>query len=111
MITIDFLGNPLNCKCTVYTRSETTDEFNQPTWSVTVLDCAIFEGKEKQIQREGQTINSYAQIAVKVSVSEKGMVYLAESAELAPPSGSQEILKVFPAKDVDQKIEGYWIWL
>jgi hypothetical protein len=46
-----------------------------------------------------------------VPVSEKGMVYLAESAELTPPSGSQEILKVFPAKDVDQKIEGYWIWL
>lgn len=108
---INFLGNPLNGKCTVYIKSDTTDEFNQPTWTVTVLQCAIFEGKEKQIQREGQTINSYAQIAVKVPVSEKGMVYLGESTELTPPSGSQEILKVFPAKDVDQVIEGYWIWL
>ena len=111
MSTIDFLGNPLNGKCTVYSRSDETDEFNQPIWTATVLQCAIFEGKEKQIQREGQTINSYAQIAVKVPVSEKGMVYLSESAELSPPSGSQEILKVFPAKDVDQTIEGYWIWL
>ena len=108
---INFLGNPLNGKCTVYTKSEESNEYNMPTWTVTVLPCAIFEGKEKQIQREGQTINSYAQIAVKVHVSEKGMVYLGESADLAPPSGSQEILKVFPAKDVDQVIEGYWIWL
>ena len=72
---INFLGNPLNGKCTIYTRSDETDEFNQPTWTATVLQCAIFEGKEKQIQRAGQTINSYSQIAVKVPVSEKGMVY------------------------------------
>ena len=108
---IDFLGNPLNGKCTVYNKSDETDEFKQPTWTATVLQCAIFAGKEKHIQRVGQTINSYAQIAVKVPVSENGMIYLGESTELTPPSGSQEILKVFPAKDVDQVIEGYWIWL
>ena len=104
------LDNPLNSKCTIYTAGA-TDDFNLPTYSRNVVSCAIFEGKQSNIMSQGKEITSNTTIGLKVEPPTQGMVCLGESSEETPPSGSYEILKVSTARDVDQVIEGYWIWL
>ena len=104
------LDNPLSSKCTIYTAGE-ADKFGVATYTSEIVECAIFEGKQTNINLEGKTIVSNTVIGLKINPPVLGMVFMGESIDPAPPSGSYEILKTATARNENQEIEGYWIWL
>ena len=104
------LDNPLNSKCTIFTEAS-KNEYGEPTYTVETLDCAIFEGLQRIINSEGREVVSNTTIGVKTEVNPNGMIFLGETTAFIPPFGSYEIQKVSTARDVDQVIEGYWIWV
>ena len=104
------LENPLNSKCTIFTEVS-KNEYGEPTYSKEVVSCAIFEGLQRLIKTEGREVISNTTIGVKKEVNPNGMVYLGETTSLTPPYGCYEIQKVYIARDTEQNIEGYWIWL
>ena len=104
------LENPLNSKCTIYTQAG-TNEYGEPSYTVETVDCAIFEGLQRLIKAEGREVISNTTIGVKKEVNPNGMIYLGETTSLTPPYGCYEIQKVSTARDIEQNIEGYWIWL
>ena len=106
-----FLENPLKSKVTVFEKSEITDFYNEGTYTKKVLECAIFEGKTIAINKEGKNINSFARIAVKEKIADNSMIFLGETLETTPPTTSQEVIKITTARDTEQNIEGYWIWV
>ena len=106
------LENPLSNTITLYTKSTEKDEYGEPiSWTVSTVDCAIFEGQKKTLNREGQEVLSSARIAVLNKPDINSLVSVEESLSLTPPKDSQEIIAVSTIRDEWQDIVGYWIWL
>ena len=102
---------PLNQVVTIFEKSDVTNEYNEPTYTKKVVNCAIFQKQRKTINAEGQEILSTAKVAVKTKVPIRSMLYLGETAETTPPFNSQEVKNVSAIVDEWQEIEGYWLWL
>ena len=102
---------PLNQIITIFEKSDITNEYNEPTYTKKVVNCAIFQKQRKTINAEGQEILSVSKIAVKNKVSVKSMVFEGETAETTPPFNSQEIKNISRIVNEWQEIEGYWLWL
>ena len=105
-------GQPLNQKVTLYTKSNDTNEYGEPTgYTVAILNCAIFEGQKKTLNRDGKEVLSSARVAVINKPPINSMLFIGESTDLIPPATSQEVLSVSTIRDEWQEIVGYWIWL
>ena len=105
-------GQPLNQKVTLYTKSNYTNEYGEPTgYAVAVLNCAIFEGQKKTLNRDGEEVLSSARVAVINKPSINSMLFIGESTDFTPPATSQEVISVSTIRDEWQDIVGYWIWL
>ena len=102
---------PLNQIITIFEKSDITNEYNEPTYTKKVVNCAIFQKQRKTINAEGQEIFSVSKIAVKNKVSVKSMVFEGETAETTPPFNSQEVKNISRIVNEWQEIEGYWLWL
>lgn len=102
---------PLNQIITIFEKSDITNEYNEPTYTKKVVNCAIFQKQRKTINAEGQEILSVSKIAVKNKVSVKSMVFEGETAETTPPFNSQEVKNISRIVNEWQEIEGYWLWL
>ena len=106
------LENPLSNTITLYTKSTEKDEYGEPvSWTVSTVECAIFEGQKKTLNKTGQEVLSTARIAVKNKPSIDSLVYLSETFDIVPPADSQEIIAITTIRDEWQEIVGYWIWL
>lgn len=106
------LESPLSNTVTLYTKSADKNEYGEPvSWTVSTVNCAIFEGQKKTLNREGQEVLSTARIAAINKPDINSLVYVGESLSLTPPKGSQEIIAVSTIRNEWQEIEGYWIWL
>ena len=102
---------PLNQIITIFEKSDITNEYNEPTYTKKVVNCAIFQKQRKTINAEGQEILSVSKIAVKNKVSVKSMIFEGETAETTPPFNSQEVKNISRIVNEWQEIEGYWLWL
>ena len=102
---------PLNQIITIFEKSDITNEYNEPTYTKKVVNCAIFQKQRKTINAEGQEILSVSKIAVKNKVSVKSIVFEGETAETTPPFNSQEVKNISRIVNEWQEIEGYWLWL
>ena len=106
------LENPLSNTITLYTKSTEKDEYGDSvSWTVSTVNCAIFEGQKKTLNREGQEVLSSARIAVLNKPNIDTLVFVGDSLGLIPPRDSQEIIAVSTIRNEWQEIEGYWIWL
>ena len=69
----------------------TTNEYNEPTYTKKVVNCAIFQKQRKTINAEGQEILSVSKVAVKNKFPVRTMIFEGETAETTPPFNSQEV--------------------
>ena len=102
---------PLNQVVTIFEKSDVTNEYNEPTYTKKVLNCAVFQGNRKTIGSTGQEILSTAKVAVKLKVPIRSMLYLGETTDVTPNFDCQEIKNVSAIVDEWQDIVGYWLWL
>ena len=102
---------PLNQIITIFEKSDITNEYNEPTYTKKVVNCAIFQKQRKTINAEGQEILSVSKVAVKNKVPVRTMVFEGETTETTPPFNSQEVKNVSSIVDEWQDVVGYWLWL
>ena len=101
----------LNQIITIFEKSDITNEYNEPTYTKKIVNCAIFQKQRKTINAEGQEILSVSKVAVKNKFSVRTMIFEGETAEITPPFNSQEVKNVSSIVDEWQDIVGYWLWL